>query len=327
MFCFMIIFSTVITGYHEGMAYNTNSTPCSTAFTIPGVKLKDHTLFSHQDFYYLAAIRIELSATEVHGPGYEDTFAYARTLDFCTWENLGTVLNIGLPGDADETAIWAPHVIQEGETFYMFYTGVNRHIAQSIMLATSHDPSDLQSWVKHGVVFRPHHEGMVYPGPDNWADARDPMVFRYDDRYYMYYTGLDTSGGIIGVAMADSLTGPWVDLGATLHTGAVIPESPFVVTYQNYFYLFYHATFPGESRAVWRWAPSPFGPWQSIHPLQTGWAHDFYLSVDTWYMSYLVGNGEAIKVVPLDWDHSTSPPRPQIDHHTFLPIIVNSFTN
>lgn len=124
----------------------------------------------------------------------------------------------------------------------MFYTGVNHAIAQSIMLATSTNPADPHSWVKHGVVFRPNHTGMVYGGADVWSDARDPMVIRHNNTYFLYYTGRDVTGGIVGVAMADSLMGPWRDLGAVLRTSAaVLPESPFVLAYDGVFYLYYNA--------------------------------------------------------------------------------------
>lgn len=181
------------------------TTPCYTPWSLPNTKLKDHTLFAYQNTYYLVSIKIDLPAPDDRS---EYMFAYARTDDFCTWEHLETPLRFGNEDDADESYIWAPHVIQQEDTFYMFYTGVNRYIAQSIMLATSTTPDNPQSWTKQGVVFQPHHDSMVYAGAHTWSDARDPMVLAHNNRYFLYYTGQDTSGGIIGVAMADTLTGP-----------------------------------------------------------------------------------------------------------------------
>ncbi|NJK78822.1 MAG: family 43 glycosylhydrolase [Chloroflexaceae bacterium] len=221
------------------------ATTCRTPFALPAVKLKDHSLFFFDGWYYLVAIRIDLPAVDDRG---ELTFAYARTRDFCTWEELAAPLRHGAPGDADESYIWAPHVVLVGETFYMYYTGVNRNIAQSIMLATSTNPADPQSWTKQGVVFRPQHPDAVYPGPTHWADCRDPMVLAYNGRYYLYYTGVNRHGPIIGVAVADAPAGPWRDLGAVYQSAAgAVPESPYVIEQAGVYYLFYNE---GERQAA-----------------------------------------------------------------------------
>ena len=205
----------------------------------------------------------------------------------------------------------------------MFYTGVNRNIAQSIMLAISTSPADPQSWIKQGVVFRPQHAGMVYAGPESWSDARDPMMLRYNGRYYMYYTGRDLSGGIVGVAVADQLMGPWRDLGAVLGTSSsTMPESPFVVPYEGHFYLYYNDSGPDGAGAAWRRSSTPFGPWQPTGKEPLGWAHDFYLSGHGWYASYVIGNGVAIGVTPLRWDTTVWPPSPRIGWRTLLPLAV-----
>lgn len=302
-----------------------SSHTCSPSWSLPGARLKDHTLFAYQGYYYIVSIKIDLPIKDDRG---EYTFAYARTKDLCTWEDLGIALSFGARGDADEAYIWAPYVFQDGDTFYMFYTGVNHAIAQSIMLATSTNPSDPHSWVKQGVAFRPNHEGMVYGGADVWSDARDPMVIRYDDTYFLYYTGRDVTGGIVGVAMADSLRGPWRDLGAVLRTSAtVIPESPFVLAYDGVFYLYYNAAGGDASQpagAYWQWAPSPFGPWQPPVREPLGWGHDFFSSGSDWMSSFVLGSGESIGFAPVGWTASSFPPRPTLGRQIFLPMVVNT---
>lgn len=295
---------------------------CSSSWSLPQVRLKDHALFAYQDSFYIVSIKIDLPAKDDRG---EYTFAYARTNDFCTWEYLGTALTFGAEGDADESYIWAPHVIEENHTFFMFYTGVNRHISQSIMVATSFNPADPTSWVKQGVVFRPNHPGMVYAGAEHWSDARDPMVLKYNQRYYLYYTGRDVTGGIVGVAMADALVGPWHDLGAVVRLPATLmPESPFVVAYNNFFYLYYNAAGDTQhplSGPQWQWAPSPFGPWQPPTKETLGWGHDFFYTGTEWLASYLIGSGEAIGIKQVQWDTTQSPPRPMIGYTVFLPFV------
>ncbi|NJN65825.1 MAG: family 43 glycosylhydrolase [Chloroflexaceae bacterium] len=296
----------------------------------PDTRVKDHTLFAYQDAFYLVTM---VETTKPGGQGGQNEsderdskmLAGARTEDFCTWEYLGVVLSLGDTGEADEAALWAPYVVQESETTYLFYTGVNRHLSQSIMLATSTDPGDPQNWVRRGVVFRPHHDGMIYAGTESWSDARDPMVLSYQGRYYLYYTGRDVDGGIVGVAMAETLDGPWQDLGAVLRTPHdIMPESPFVVEAHGFFYLFYNAAHIGER---WQWGPSPFGPWQPPPTEEeTGWAYDFLFTGVTWLASYVIGDGQRIGFAPVSWDTSCTPPRPlapqEVAQKVFLPMIV-----
>ena len=294
---------------------------CNGRWVVPQTKLKDHTFFEYEGYFYFVAISIELP--EQHKPS-EYTFAYARTQDFCTWESLGFILAPGAEGGPDESYIWAPHVIQEGHTFYMFYTGVNRHMAQTMMLATTTNPADPASWQKQGAVFQPNHEGMVYAGPEAWSDCRDPMILKHNGQYYLYYTGRDLSGGIVGVAKATTLEGPWEDLGAVLesNTNSML-ESAFVVSQDGYFYLFYnHVPRVPYGGPQWRWASSPFGPWHDPVTVPIGWAHDFAkIKSGEWYVSYLFGNGEAVEVLSLRWILGT-PSSPLVGSRLYFPYIV-----
>ncbi|GAB4403819.1 MAG: hypothetical protein OHK0052_26630 [Anaerolineales bacterium] len=88
-------------------------------------KLKDHHIFIAEDRYYLVSIYIGAA-------GSENRFAYAVSDDFCTWEDLGFILTERTRGAWDEAAIWAPFVLAQGNTYYLFYTGVTRGMAQSI---------------------------------------------------------------------------------------------------------------------------------------------------------------------------------------------------
>ena len=83
----------------------------------------------------------------------------------------------------------------------MYYTGVNDDLTQSIMLATSTDPTDPEAWQPQGLIFQPTHSGTLWQEAAP-ADCRDPMVFKRDGQYYLLYTGLDEAGGIVGLATA-----------------------------------------------------------------------------------------------------------------------------
>jgi len=56
------------------------------------------------------------------------------------------------------------------------------------------------------------------------------VLYRERDKtWYMFYTGSDADGGIVGVATAPDVVGPWKDVGAVLRVNKGIPESSFVL--------------------------------------------------------------------------------------------------
>ncbi len=215
------------------------------------------------------------------------------------------ILTQRIPGTWDAFRIWAPFVIREVEPtggdpmYFMFYTGVTADITQSIMLATTTTPHDPASWQPQGMVFQPDHPGMIWAGAGRWSDARDPMVVYSQNRYYLYYTGLDVDGGILGVAVADSIFGPWQDLGPTLTLAGAMLESPTILEKNGFFFLVYHRVLDGVGPEI-RMAPSPTGPWTSPIPVALGWAHEFFQAADgSWMTSYLTDY--SVTVDRLEW--------------------------
>ena len=273
--------------------------------------LKDHHVFWYDGFYYLISIYISP----------ETRFAYGRSSDLCTWEELTPVLPQRTPGNWDEAAIWAPFVYEESGVYYLYYTGVTHSIAQSIMLATSTDPSDPNSWQPQGVIFQPDHMSMVWEGFDTWSDCRDPTMVKIGDVYYLYYTGLDIGGGIVGVATATSPYGPWMDWGSILTLSQGMAESATLVHYGSSYYLVYHDTALGEH---FRIGPGPTGPWTNAHPFTPGWAHEIWQDQDgAWYTSFLTNY--KVKISSLTWDTFYQPPHPAIGgdvYHLTLPLLV-----
>jgi len=273
--------------------------------------LKDHTVFTYNGDYYLASIYLSP----------ENQFAYGRSTDLCNWQTLSPILTNRIPGSWDEYSIWAPFVYQEGNTFYMYYTGVTNAFAQSIMLATSTDPTDPNSWQPQGMVFQPNHSGMIWGGFNTWSDCRDPTVAKVNGIYYLYYTGLDQSGGIVGVATSISPVGPWTDWGAVLNVSpGVMAESPTIWSYSNSYYLFYNDTSQGE---FFRIGPGPTGPWSQPYVFYPGWAHEVWQGLDGFtYTSFL--KSYTVTISRLTWDSLYVPPRPFIGasvYHIMIPAM------
>jgi hypothetical protein len=275
-----------------------------------GFGLKDHSVFWYRDYYYLVSIQLP----------EDNRFAYGRSRDLCTWETLANVLPERKAGTWDETVIWAPYVFQEGGFFYMYYTGVNHRLTQSILLAISTNPADPASWVPQPMVFQPTHRGTAWTS-EAWADCRDPMVVKSGGQYFLFYAGRDVGGGMIGLATAPAPTGPWTDWGPVFPpVPDVTLESPFVAEYGGKSYLFYHRAGVGE---FYRAAGSLAGPWGPPRPLAPGWAHEIWQTPDgAWLTSYLTDS--SVTIAPLTWDTLSQPARVRIGaqlYRDYLPFL------
>lgn len=280
-----------------------------------GFGIKDHSIFWFDGYYYLVGINIPS----------ENKFVYGRTQDFCIWEDLSHILE-ERTNEWENLAIWAPYVYEDNGTYYMFYTGVkgpwpSSQLTQSIMLATSTNPADPDSWISQGMVFQPDHEGMVWED-GQWADCRDPFVTKVEGVYFLYYSGKDVDGNILGVASSTSLNGPWTDQGPIFKTTDPIPESSFLLHQEKNYYLFYTTPYIGEK---YRISTTPFGPWSKEHDLKPGWANEFvYIEEIGWLTSYLTSYKVTIK--PILWDTNTDPATPYVEGYRFyayLPLIIS----
>ncbi|HNB52708.1 MAG TPA: family 43 glycosylhydrolase, partial [Anaerolineales bacterium] len=285
LFLFLIMFAGVLflqVPSPYGTAYGASPAQgkCSPLGWFPeGFGLKDHTVFKHDGFYYIASIFL---------PG-EKKFAYGRSQDLCTWEDLGPILTERTPEDWDEMAIWAPDVLEVEGVYYMYYTGVTSNFTQSIMLATTTNPADPTSWEEQGLIFQPTHLGALWKA-GYWSDCRDPHVIFANDQYYLFYTGTDVDGGIVGVASAPTPSGPWTDHGPVIPpTLGTIYESASAFVREGTYYLTYHAMINGASAGTFTLTSStPDGLYTEPVHLAPGWAHEFWLDTENnWYTSYL----------------------------------------
>jgi hypothetical protein len=278
-----------------------------------GFGLKDHTIFWFDGYYYIVSIRTP----------NESAFVYGRSSDLCTWEDLGVVLGKRTRGAWDEAFVWAPFVLEDNGVFYMYYTGVRHDYTQSIMLATSTNPADPDSWQRQGMIFQPNHEGMQWRA-NRWADCRDPSVIKIGDIYYMVYTGRNVDSPIIGWATAFSPAGPWSDWGALLALSEqdVMAESPTLVSHASTFYLLYNNTCLGEE---YRIGQSPVGPWSDAISLPPGWANEIWVGHDGLdYTSFL--RGYDLVIERSSWNDTYNPPRIYVGtghHWLYAPFVVN----
>jgi len=256
------------------------------------IRLQDFCVFKQGRYTYICSMKKDLC---------NQGMIVARSTDLAKWETLGDAVTTRTA--EDKSMVWAPHVVEDRGTFYMFYTGVTTpkpgRWCQRILVAATKDPSKPAAWQrsydarfvvdgKEQSWFRPSHAGSVWTDSD-WADCRDPMVLRHDKTWYLFYSGTDTDGGIAGVATAPSVLGPWTDRGAVMKVApGTVPESCFVLKASDgtFVMTFNHA---GPAREGTKTArakslipvdgkPS-FSDIRLIKdttgPELTGWAHEF----------------------------------------------------
>ena len=121
-----------------------------------------------------------------------------------------------------------PAILVEGDTVYL-YTGHDVAVGEgySITEWLCYSTKDLMNWNYEGVIMGADKQSITWAntGTDAWA----AQVAKYKDKYYLYFCTWDaTSAGkqSIGVAVSDSPTGPFKDIGEPLVKGTVTePET------------------------------------------------------------------------------------------------------
>lgn len=88
---------------------------------------------------------------------------------------------------------------------------------------TAYSSDDLKHWTYEGVILDLKSEQVPWTDGNAWAPCIEEKLVKGKYKYYFYYSGnpKNGQGKQIGVAVADSPTGPFVDLGHP-----IITESP-----------------------------------------------------------------------------------------------------
>lgn len=201
--------------------------------------------------------------------------------------------------DLHETVLWAPHIIKEGDTYYMFYCGGDPdHRRYQINLATS---KDLYEWTR-------------YPGNPLFTDGydgRDPFLFRdeFNSRWILYYTATSKPEGghrIVAAKTSKDLV-DWskdryvVFKDTARGTWGGNTESPFVIQRGDWFYLFmgpganYKTTKVYKSRDLFNWDMSDEAAELTSH------AAEIVFDNGKWYISSCgLGQG-GLYLAPMYW--------------------------
>lgn len=108
---------------------------------------------------------------------------HSSSTDLVTWTRLPDALGPGAAGQFDDLAVWTGSVVRDGDTWHMFYTGVDRAGNTAVQRVGHATSTDLLVWKRASpspvVSADPRWYATAQRGPNEpW---RDPWVFRNPD--------------------------------------------------------------------------------------------------------------------------------------------------
>jgi hypothetical protein len=176
--------------------------------------------------------------------------AYATSADGISWTKHGMVLDIGNPGEPDDTHVAYHWILKEGSLYKMWYSGLDEYTPYGgiyrIFYATS---ADGLSWTKHGVVVDADS-----PGGPGYPLTNRPCLLNENGTYKMWYSGLDEAG-IRRILYATSPDGvSWTKHGIVFDAGppggleVTGVTTPFVVRREGRYLMWYAGLKGSEAR-------------------------------------------------------------------------------
>lgn len=151
--------------------------------------------------------------------GYDATVWYATSPDGTTWTERGEAVARGDEGEWDEHSVFTPGILVVEDQYYLFHTGVPEPFTNddggpkgtptAIGLAIADSPEG--PWTKFA------DDPVLRPGSVGQFDSHrvdDSSLLVRDGKCWLYYKGrelgLSPAETKMGVAIADSPTGPYV---------------------------------------------------------------------------------------------------------------------
>ncbi len=262
--------------------------------------INDHTFIRAEDGqWHLFGI----THREPAAPLDEKIFAHATAPNLMgPWTRQDPILPANK--SAGETHVWAPYVLRNDGSYWMYYCGGGvsdkggeDHAKYRIHLATS---TDLFHWERSSA------NPMVVDG----YDARDPMVLKVDDQWVLYYTATSTPHG--GNHTVESVTSQdlthWSNKKEVFRHPEVgtyggPTESPFVVSRNGKHYLFVCTNAGYNQSAVYE-SDSPFH-WDMANEVGKFPAHAAEI-IQTpegkWYASRAGWGQGGVYLAELNWE-------------------------
>jgi beta-fructofuranosidase len=256
--------------------------------------VNDHCFFHGKDGWHLYGITHAKPADPMH----ERDFAHATAATLLQQPRKKEPFALSFDAKLGENHLWAPHVIQKGDTYYMFYCAgsLQSNYHYRIHLATS---KDLRNWKRYS----------GNPLFEDFYDARDPMVLLIDGTYHMYYTAnLDKEQNhhVVNVRTSRDLLHWSPARVAFVHpekgTFGGPTESPFVVPYGDHFYLFCGPDGDYRATKVYR-SPNPYN-WNHANQIYSFPSHAAEVVRDVDGTYYATNSGwdlEGVYLGKMEW--------------------------
>ncbi|HEX6565784.1 MAG TPA: hypothetical protein VF020_15965 [Chthoniobacterales bacterium] len=226
--------------------------------------------FYHEGKYHIFSLTSP-PGTGTYPERLRTTWHHAWSENLVDWEEIGSALIPGGPGEPDADGCWTGSVIHGEGKWHAFYTGYSIQAAfqQTICHAVSDDGV---SWTKD-----PKNPILV-PKTDIYErlDWRDPYAFYNEkDRCYWFLfsarknTGPVTRRGCVILYHSQDLT-DWDYYGPIYepkHTNC--PVCPELYRMGDTWYLSY-SRFSEFGGTIYRISDSPFGPWRTPATIGSG---------------------------------------------------------
>lgn len=201
-----------------------------------------------------------------------DYIAHAVSEDGVSWKRVNNALFVGDPGEWDDDMLWTMHVVEAGDKFEMYYTGLQRRDRGVISRIGLAESPDLIKWEKNGKnIFPIEPKGVYYEAPDTnprkWLSFRDPFRFEHNGEIYLLVCARSISGpvsrrGCVGVV---KITHDIVELMPPLLYPMVYDdiECPCVFMLKGRFYLL--GSIREDIKVRYWFSPDFFGEYHSFH--------------------------------------------------------------
>ncbi|MEQ1832133.1 MAG: family 43 glycosylhydrolase [Candidatus Eisenbacteria bacterium] len=204
---------------------------------VAGYSTKDFAFYqnitkaTHKRLYHLFYIRHKDSDAAEPGLGH------AWSSDLRTWRvDLGGLLpKLASTFNWDRFNVWAPHIVEHGDSTFLFYCGVGPNFDQSIGYAATTDLDTCNTqWNRYDTP-------VLTADTTTWAarrrfsstagrQLRDPFVFAHPDSAGVFYllfsagdtnTAVNSTATLVGLARNRTIGSMqrWVDLGIYRNTG------------------------------------------------------------------------------------------------------------
>lgn len=287
----------------EGHAWASGFEPCDESQRIvfapaDGTRAKDFSVVFDEDRLHLFHIR---HPGPLGQEDHETSLGHVSSSDLRQWTTHESVVGVGPPGNWNDTAVWAPHVFEAKDRWYMFVTGVrlDDEIADNRQRIGIFTSTDLFEWTPVdrscdgvegvGCVLECVAPFTAWGSDMNWgSDCRDGFVLPRGDDWLMFVT-VRLVGGDQAVAVARSANlMEWKMVTWIPQTEGHTAESPTAIWRDGVVHLLW--TSREGVRHLWSATPLS-GEWEGGEVVHRNFAGELLdAGDDSWYYPSIDGN-------------------------------------